>query len=103
MRPSRSFGVEEELHLVDGETSRLAPRAPQVLGALPEEGFAAELQRSTVETNTAVCRSLDELRRAVVERRLRVIAAAAELGLAVFAAGTTPLQTAADFELTAGG
>jgi carboxylate-amine ligase len=103
MRASRSLGVEEEFHLVDGETSRLAPRAPQVLGALPGEGFAAELQRSTVETNTAVCRSLDELRQALLQRRQRVIAAAGELGLGVVAAGTAPLQTLVDFELTSTG
>lgn len=72
------------------------PRAPQVLGALPGEGFAAELQRSTVETNTAVCRSLDELRHALLQRRQRVISAAGELGLGVVAAGTALVSEGAD-------
>jgi carboxylate-amine ligase len=99
----RSFGVEEEIHLVDTETSALASRAPQVLAALPDHGYSAELQRSTVETNTEVCHTLDELREAVVERRMTVVDAAEHLGVAVFAAGTAPLQTAADFDLTLGG
>ncbi|HLI55593.1 MAG TPA: glutamate--cysteine ligase, partial [Actinomycetota bacterium] len=103
MHAGRTIGVEEELHLVDAETSRLAPRAPQVLGALPDEGFSAELQRSTVETNSDVCHTLDDLRRTVLDRRRQVIGAAEKLGLGVFASGTAPLEDATDFELTIGG
>jgi carboxylate-amine ligase len=100
---ARTLGVEEELQIVDSETFRLASRAPQLLSRLPEEGYAAELQRSTVETNTSVWSSLSDLRREVLLLRAQVIAAAAEQGLGVAAAGTTPLSSATDLELTARG
>src|ERR1700722_6685004 len=103
MSLARTLGVEEELQIVDRETLRLASRAPQLLSRLPDEGFAAELQRSTVETNTAVCTSLDDLRREVELLRGEVIAAADDQGLGVAAAGTAPLSSVADLELTASG
>jgi carboxylate-amine ligase len=103
MLPARTLGIEEELQIVDGETSRLAFRAPQLLSRLPDQGFAAELQRSTVETNTEVCGTLDGLSHQLVDLRRAVIEAADEQGLAVAAAGTAPLSSAADLELTAQG
>jgi glutamate---cysteine ligase / carboxylate-amine ligase len=97
----RSLGVEEELQVVDAETFRLAYRAPQLLNRLPDKGYSAELQRSTVETNTAVCNSLDGLSQEVQGLRKDLVAAAANQGLAVAAAGTAPLSHSADLELTA--
>src|ERR1700722_11516470 len=97
----RSLGVEEELQVVDAETFRLAYRAPQLLNCLPDKGYSAELQRSTVETNTAVCNSLDGLSQEVQGLRKDLVAAAANQGLAVAAAGTAPLSHSADLELTA--
>jgi carboxylate-amine ligase len=97
----RTLGVEEELQVVDSETFRLAFRAPQLLTRLPDEGYAAELQRSTIETNTMVCNSLDGLSHQVFDLRSRLVDAATNEGLAVAAAGTAPLSSAADLELTA--
>jgi carboxylate-amine ligase len=98
-----TLGVEEELHLVDLDTWQLAPRAPQLLAKLPAASFSAELQRTTVETNTAVCSSLAELRTDIVALRTTLVAEAAELGLGVAAVGTAAMSSAADFELTASG
>jgi glutamate---cysteine ligase / carboxylate-amine ligase len=100
---ARRIGVEEELHLVECGAARLAPLAPQVLHGLPETGFTAELQRSTVETNTEVCASLDELRRALLDRRAPVIEAAARLGLGVIASGTAPVDNAVDLDVSNAG
>jgi carboxylate-amine ligase len=100
---SRTLGIEEELHLVDAETFSLAARAPQVLSRLPEDGFSAELQRSTVETNTPVCSTLSDLHGEVTRLRKAASAAAAHHGLGVAACGTAPLATAEDFGLTAKG
>ena len=86
-----TLGVEEELHVVDLETRELTPRAPEVLGRLDPGSYSAELHRSVVETNTAVCRSLDELRDDVVRLRRRAIGVAGEQGLGLVAAGTVPL------------
>ncbi|GGL93169.1 carboxylate--amine ligase/circularly permuted type 2 ATP-grasp protein [Nakamurella endophytica] len=98
-----TLGAEEELHLVDPETCRLAPRAPQLLAQLPAESFGAELQRTTVETNTGVWDTLGELRADIEGLRGRLIEAAARDGLQVAAVGTPPLSSEDDFELTASG
>ena len=101
MVDGRTLGVEEELHIVDLDSGRLTARAPQLLRGLPGDGFSFELQRSTVETNTAVCTSLSELREEIVRLRGLVNNVALEHGLGVLAVGTAPMARAEDFELTA--
>ena len=103
MPTPRPVGVSEELQIVDRDTLRLASRAPQLLSRLPDESFAAELKRSTVEITTPASESLAQLRRHVATLRGRAIGAAAELGLGVAAAGTAPLSSADDLEVTARG
>ena len=98
-----TLGVEEELHLVDPHTSRLVPRAPRLLARLPAESFGAELQRTTVETNTAVHTTLDGLRTDIVGLRRRLLKEADQEGLVVAAVGTPPASNAEDFELTSTG
>ena len=78
MASALTLGVEEELHLVDLETWQLAARAPQLLSRLPAENYSAELQRTTVETNTEVCQSLDELRREILRLRQGLVGAPAD-------------------------
>lgn len=95
-----TLGVEEELHLIDLETLQLASRGPQLLAKLPPASFSAELQRTTVETNTQVCTTLDQLRDDVQRLRARLITTAAGDGLGVAAVGTPPISSAADFRLT---
>ena len=78
-------------------------RAPQVLSRLPSEFYSAEIQRTTVETNTAVVRSLSDLREELLRLRAGVIEVAAKENLGVAAVGTAPRSTYADFELTSTG
>jgi carboxylate-amine ligase len=94
-----TLGVEEEFHLVDLGTRRLSPRAGEVLARLPGDTYAAELQQTVVETNTAVSSSLAELRASLVELRRRLIAACDSLGLGLAGAGSMPL-TAPHLEVT---
>ncbi|MFD0475641.1 glutamate-cysteine ligase family protein [Nonomuraea thailandensis] len=84
-------GVEEEFHVVDVHTRRLAARAELLLEALPEDSFARELQRSTVESNSAPFRRLEDLARDVCGLRGRLIRQADEIGLGISAAGSAPL------------
>jgi carboxylate-amine ligase len=98
-----TLGVEEELHLVDPRTGRLARRAPQLLAELPQDSFSAELQRTTIETNTGVHTSLDDLRRDLVSLRDRLVEVAERRDLAVAATGTPPLASVEDFEITGTG
>jgi carboxylate-amine ligase len=88
-----TLGVEEEFHLVDLGTRRSTPRAGEVLAKLAGAAgtFAAEMQQTTVETNTEVVTTLDELRRALVGLRAELTKACEPLGMGVAAAGTMPL------------
>src|SRR5664280_157319 len=101
MAAARTLGIEEELQIVDAETLELAFRAPELLSQLSAESYSAELQRSTVETNTKVFSTLNGLGLELLGLRKGVIEAADAQGLAVAAAGTAPLSSAADLELTA--
>lgn len=89
-----TLGVEEEFHLVDLDTRRLTPRAGELLQDLAEltGTFAAELQQTVIETNTAVSNSLTGLRRNLVDLRTQLVNAAQPLGIGIASAGTMPLS-----------
>ncbi|RIX28830.1 YbdK family carboxylate-amine ligase [Amnibacterium setariae] len=98
-----TLGAEEELHLIDLERWQLAARAPQVLARLPKGNYSAEIQRTTVETNTEVVSTLDGLRSELLRLRSGLVDVAAREGLGVAAVGTAPRSEFRDFELTATG
>ena len=98
-----TLGAEEELHLIDLEHRQLAARAPQVLAKLPAANYSAEIQRTTVETNTDVVTTLDGLRQELLRLRRGVIEVAEREGLGIAAVGTAPRSEFRDFELTATG
>jgi len=103
MSAELTLGAEEELHLIDLESGRLSAKAPRLLPRLPAHRFGAELQRTTIETNTPVVRTLDDLRRVIVDLRSELSAAIAPAGVTIAAVGTAPRSEYADFELTSGG
>jgi carboxylate-amine ligase len=103
MAAALTLGAEEELHLIDLERWQLAARAPQLLARLPGENYSAEIQRTTVETNTEVVSSLDGLRQELLRLRRGVVDVAAREGLGIAAVGTAPRSEHRDFELTATG
>jgi carboxylate-amine ligase len=96
------IGAEEEFHVVDLETRYSAPEVDALLSELDGEEFAPELQRSLVETNTPVCRTLDELRGHLQRLRARLASAAEPHGLGVVAAGTVPLVDLDGGDISAG-
>jgi carboxylate-amine ligase len=95
-----TLGAEEELHLIDLERWRLAARAPQLLARLPATGYAAELERTTLETNTDVVSTLAGLREELLRLRRGVLAVAEPEGLGIAAVGTAPRSGFRDFRLT---
>ena len=103
MAAALTLGAEEELHLIDLERWQLAARAPQVLAKLPRTGYSAEIQRTTVETNTDVVSSLDGLRQELLRLRRGAMEVAGRENLGVAAVGTAPRSEFRDFELTASG
>ncbi|MET0447341.1 MAG: glutamate--cysteine ligase, partial [Aeromicrobium sp.] len=102
-RAGLTMGAEEELHLIDRESRRLVARAPQVLTRLADAGYAAELQRSTIETNTGVVSSLGDLRAELLRLRGKLVDVIDPDGLGVAAVGTAPLAGYTDLELSATG
>lgn len=86
-----SMGVEEEFHVADLVTRELVAQAPQLLAHLPVESFGGELHRSVVESKSAVCGGLDELRGELSGLRAQLASAAEAGGLGLAAAGTVPL------------
>ncbi len=100
MSAELTLGAEEELHLIDLESWKLSARAPRLLSRLPREHYSAEIQRTTVETNTAVVDTLGGLRSELMRLRRGLVEVAAEEGLGIAAVGTAPTAAFADFELT---
>src|SRR5829696_9114672 len=98
-----TLGAEEELHLIDLDRWELSARAPQILSRLPSAFYSAEIQRTTVETNTAVVRTLTDLREELLRLRKGLSEVAGRENLGVAAVGTAPRSTYADFELTSTG
>jgi carboxylate-amine ligase len=103
MAAELTLGAEEELHLIDLDSWELSARAPQLLARLPAASYAAEIQRTTVETNSAVVTSLSDLREELLRLRRELVAVAGRENLGVAAVGTAPRSTFADFELTTTG
>jgi carboxylate-amine ligase len=95
-----TLGVEEELHLVDIGTGELAARASEVLATLPADTFGHELQQSTVEINTRVWRTLDDLDRDIRQLRRDLGTATRPLRLGLAAVGTVPLDNSPGLEVT---
>src|SRR5215210_7870934 len=99
MAAELTLGAEEELHLIDLESWKLSARAPQLLSRLPRDHYSAEIQRTTVETNTAVVDSLAGLRAELLRLRAGLTRVAAEDNMGIAAVGTAPTAAFADFEL----
>ncbi len=103
MSAELTLGAEEELHLIDLESGNLSARAPHLLSRLPKESYSAEIQRTTVETNTEVVTTLDGLRDELVRLRRGLSEVASREGLGIAAVGTAPRSAYSDFELTTTG
>jgi len=90
----RTLGVEEEFHLVDLTSRRLAARAPELPPHLSKH-FVAEMQSCVVEMNSAVVDDLAALRAGLHKHRRELISAATGSGLGAVAAGAVPLMARA--------
>ena len=86
----RSFGVEEEMLLVDPDTGAAVALAGAVTGG-SGDAPEAELQRQMVETGTPPCTSLTELADQLRDQRAAAARAAEDKGCHVAALATSPL------------
>jgi carboxylate-amine ligase len=98
-----SLGVEEELALVDAGTYAPVPAVGALLDAVAGREVPGrvktELFASVVELNTDVCAGADEAARAVASLRAASAAAAADLGVALLAAGSHPAARADELDV----
>jgi carboxylate-amine ligase len=100
-RPSdpRTFGVEEELLVLDGSTDRLAAAGDEVAAATVRRTSAApeqvthEFKREQAEIGSAVCRDAGELLADLVRLRQAAAEGAAATGARVAALATSPVPT----------
>ncbi len=98
-----TVGVEEEFLLVDPDSRRLVPAADRVVSAAGVKGegdLGHELQLSQIETGTAVCEDLSQLRAELVRLRRLSAAAAERAGYRIAAAGTHPISVVEGSRLT---
>jgi glutamate---cysteine ligase / carboxylate-amine ligase len=93
-------GVEEEFHIVDLGTRRLAAQADKLMERLPDGSFSWELQRSVLEANSRPWADLTDLAEDIAALRRAAIAAAEPLGLGIVAAGTVPLADPQALQIT---
>ena len=89
--PDVAVGVEEEFHVTDLATGRLAARADKLMDRLDAGSFGSELQRSVLEANSRPWTRMTDLAEDIAELRRAAVAAAEPLGLGIVAAGTVPL------------
>ncbi|WP_344320150.1 glutamate--cysteine ligase [Streptomyces macrosporus] len=90
-----TMGVEEEFLLADPTTARTVPGAQAVLRRVRKDaatadgsGVKAEFLATQVESATAVCTTLEELRDRLTADRARLVDAAREEGLHLLSSGT---------------
>jgi carboxylate-amine ligase len=96
-----TVGVEEEFALLDPATGEVALRAPEVIRACHDPTrVAAEAMTYMVEARTPVCRTVDELRTALLGARRLVADAAHRYGAACVATGVVPFGVPPRLPLT---
>ncbi|HEX2053519.1 MAG TPA: carboxylate-amine ligase [Actinomycetota bacterium] len=87
-----TVGIEEEFHIVDPETRQIAPDAERILSRVDGDVLEPELQKSQVETGTAVCETLDDVRQELKRLRHEASQAAEAAGRRLAASGTHPMS-----------
>ena len=101
--PSFSIGIEEEYQIIDPQTRELKSYITEMLEAgkmTLREQVKAELHQSIVEVGTKVCRTADEARAELVRLRQGVMELASRNGLKIAAAGTHPISSWVNQEIT---
>ena len=91
--PPFTVGLEEELQILDASSYELASRYDQIAASVGDTRHVkAELQQSTIEAATDVCRTVGEAVDQSARLRASLRAAAAEHGAVLGSAGTHPFS-----------
>jgi carboxylate-amine ligase len=101
--PTFNIGIEEEYQIIDPQTRELKSYITEMLEAgklTLREQVKAELHQSIVEIGTKVCYTAAEARDELVRLRQGVMELAGRNGLKIAAAGTHPISSWIDQEIT---
>ena len=101
--PTFNIGIEEEYQIIDPQTRELKSYITEMLEAgklTLREQVKAELHQSIVEIGTKVCYTASEARDELVRLRQGVMELAGRNGLKIAAAGTHPISSWVDQEIT---
>jgi glutamate---cysteine ligase / carboxylate-amine ligase len=101
--PSFTIGIEEEYQIIDPQTRELKSYITEMLEAgkmTLREQVKAELHQSIVEVGTTVCHSAAEAREELIRLRQGVMELASRNGLKIASAGTHPISSWVDQEIT---
>jgi carboxylate-amine ligase len=98
-----TLGIEEEYQVIDPETRELRSYITQILERgrmLLFEQIKPEMHQSIVEVGTRPCRTVQEAREEVVRLRSTIASLAAQHNLRIAAAGTHPISSWMNQEIT---
>ncbi len=98
-----TIGIEEEYQVVDPQTRELRSYITQILErgqVILREQIKPEMHQSIVEVGTQPCRTIQQARAEVVRLRGVVSALSAQHGLRIVAAGTHPISSWMNQEIT---
>jgi glutamate---cysteine ligase / carboxylate-amine ligase len=98
-----TIGIEEEYQVVDPETRELRSYITQILERgqmILREQIKPEMHQSIVEVGTRPCRTVAEARAEVTRLRGTIAALADKHGLKILAAGTHPISSWMNQEIT---
>lgn len=102
-QPSFTLGIEEEYQIVDPQTRELRSYITQILEQgrlLLLEQVKPELHQSIVEVGSTVCNTPAEIRSELIRLRRAIMELAAKNGLKIAAAGTHPISSWMEQEIT---
>jgi carboxylate-amine ligase len=102
-KPTFSIGIEEEYQIIDPQTRELKSYITELLEAgklTLREQVKAELHQSIVEVGTSVCHTAAEARAELVRLRKGVMELAGRNGLKIAAAGSHPISSWVNQEIT---
>jgi len=89
-----SLGVEVELQIIDLESRKLVPLAPQLIEAVNgNPHIKTELLQSTIELNTSVCEDVQGVQRDLEALKAIVEPVCESLGCGLISCGTHPFSS----------
>ena len=86
-----TLGVEMEVQLLDSNSLKLTPKAPEIVKRLQHPRLAKEMFRSTLELVTDVCANVQEVHQDLSEVLELVRLVSREMGIVLASTGTHPI------------